>query len=204
LMYYRMCLLVCNCSLCGYTQHIMFNCLLCLLCLLCLHIIFFFVRAASIDGLVPFLVAWLLCQINIIIFWRIFGTVKCIFHPDGGHSSMSSLAMRLWEQFSRDIIHSSTLTLLNRKQKKRLICTISKNGLWKCMEQLLHSLHTAVEIGAFLSFLCVLCQPFQFYYVAVLQAALRVFPVRLSVHPSVAYGLVARKLEQECTKTKMA
>jgi len=27
----------------------------------------FFVRAASIDGLVPFLVAWLLCQINIII-----------------------------------------------------------------------------------------------------------------------------------------
>ena len=26
-----------------------------------------FVRAASIDGLVPFLVAWLLCQINIII-----------------------------------------------------------------------------------------------------------------------------------------
>ena len=64
-----MCLLVCNCSLCGYTQHIMFimfNCLLCLLCLLCLHIIFF-VRAASIDGLVPLLVAWLLCQINIII-----------------------------------------------------------------------------------------------------------------------------------------
>ena len=35
----------------------------------------FFVRAASIDGLVPFLVAWLLCQINIIIFHPNFGDV---------------------------------------------------------------------------------------------------------------------------------
>ena len=33
----------------------------------------FFVRAASIDGLVPFLVAWLLCQINIII-------INCLYY----------------------------------------------------------------------------------------------------------------------------